>query len=320
MRTRTTAVGAAFATATAVAWGGQFVVGKSALGSVNAFPLSTIRYAVAALLWLVVLAAVEGRRSLRLDGRGRRLFWLGSLGFAGFNLLAYTGLEHARPQSASLIVALAPLLTALVLWRRSRVRPSAPTFILLGVALTGVALVISGGHPSSIVNGSIGWGDGLVLAGVFSFVLYGLGAAELPELSPLRYTALTAALGWLTLATATAVAVGSGLVPLPSGHELWSVTPQIAYLTIPGAFIAVLTWNAAIGLIGPQNAVLFGNLIPVTTFVIEIVRGYRPGAVELGGAALTIAALVANNLLARRAARPAPVEEPTGAEALARVA
>jgi hypothetical protein len=53
-------------------------------------------------------------------------------------------------------------------------------------------------------------------------------------------------------------------------------------------------------MIGPQNAVLFGNLIPVTTFAIEIVRGYRPGVVELGGAALTIAALVANNLVARR--------------------
>ena len=308
MRTRTRAVGSLFATITALAWGGQFVVGKSALGSVNAFPLSTVRYAVAALLWLVVLAAVEGPGALRLEGLGRRLFWLGSLGFAGFNLLAYTGLAHARPQSASLIVALAPLLTALVLWRRTRIRPSTTTFVLLAVALAGVALVISGGHPYTIVNGSIGWGDGLVLAGVFSFVLYGLGAAQFPELSPLRYTALSAALGWVTLAAATGVAIGSGLVSSPSGHQLWSVTPQIAYLTIPGAFIAVLTWNAAIGLIGPQNAVLFGNLIPVTTFAIEIARGYRPGAVELGGAALTIAALIANNLLARRP-RPAAREE-----------
>jgi drug/metabolite transporter (DMT)-like permease len=46
--------------------------------------------------------------------------------------------------------------------------------------------------------------------------------------------------------------------------------------------------------------VLFSNLIPVTTFAIEIVRGYRPNVAELLGAALTIGALVANNLLARR--------------------
>jgi len=310
MRTRSTAIGALFATATAVAWGGQFVVGKSALGSINAFPLTTVRYAVACILWAVVLAVVEGTRSLRLDGRGLRLFWLGSLGFAGFNLLAYTGLAHAKPQSASLIVALAPLLTALVLWRRTRVRPSRTTFVMLGLALTGVALVISGGHPATIFEGAIGWGDVLVLGGVFSFVLYGLGAAEFPELSALRYTTLTASLGWVTVAAATVVALAAGLVPMPSGHALWSTTPQIAYLAVPGALIAVLTWNAAIGLIGPQNAVLFGNLIPITTFAIEIVRGYRPNAIEVGGAALTIGALVANNLLSRRpAAAPALDEE-----------
>jgi drug/metabolite transporter (DMT)-like permease len=301
-----------FATTTAVVWGGQFVVGKSALESVDAAPLSTIRYALAAALWLAVLAVLEGPRSLRLDGRGWRLFWLGSLGFAGFNLLAYTGLAHARPQSASLIVALGPLLTALVLWRRTRIRPSRATFAFLGVALVGVALVVSEGHPATIVEGAIGWGDGLVLAGVFSFVLYSLGAAEFRHLSPLRYTALTAGLGWLTMAAATAVLVGVGLAAWPSAAQLQDVTPQIAYLAIPGAVVAVLTWNAAIGAIGPQNAVLFSNLIPVTTFVIEIVRGYRPNGVEVAGAALTIAALVANNLFARRvqARREERVAEP----------
>ena len=306
---RTTALGVTFATTTGVVWGGQFVVGKSALDHVNAFPLSTIRYAGAAALWIVVLAVVEGRDALRLDGRGLRLFWLGSLGFAGFNLLAYTGLAHSRPQSASLIVALAPLLTALVLWRRSGRRPSNATFAFLALALAGVVLVISGGRPSTIVDGSIGWGDGLVLAGVFSFVLYGLGAARFTDFSPLRYTTLTAALGWLTIAAATVVALAAGLVPAPSGSTLAATTPQIAYLALPGAFLAVLTWNAAIGMIGPQNAVLFGNLIPVTTFAIEIVRGYRPGAVELGGAALTIGALVANNLVARRAGAIATVPD-----------
>lgn len=300
---RAAVLGVIFATTTGVTWGGQFVVGKSALATVNAFPLTTVRYAVAAALWLVVLVAVEGRSALRLDGRGLRLFWLGTLGFAGFNLFAYTGLAHARPQSASLIVALGPLLTALVLWRRTGVRPGKATFGFLALALAGVALVISGGHPTTIVSGSIGWGDGLVLAGVFSFVLYGLGAARFSDFSPLRYTTLTAALGWLSIAAASAVALGAGLVAMPSASQLGDVAPQIAYLALPGAFVAVLTWNAAIGLIGPQNAVLFGNLIPVTTFAIEIVRGYRPDAVELAGAGITVAALVANNLVARRPAR-----------------
>jgi EamA-like transporter family. len=100
-------------------------------------------------------------------------------------------------------------------------------------------------------------------------------------------------------------------VPLPSATDVWAVSPQLLYLAIPGAVIAVLTWNAAIRLIGPQNAVLFGNLIPITTFAIEIVRGYRPVAVEYSGVALTIAALVASNLLARRRASTLPVQKIT---------
>lgn len=302
------ALGATFATITALAWGGQFVVGKSALGKVDAFHLTTIRYALAGLVLIAVLVAVEGRSSLRLEGRGLRLTALGTLGFAGFNLLAYTGLEHAEPQSAALIVALGPLLTALVLWRRTGRRPSRITFAALGVALGGVALVISGGHPSTILAGAIGWGDLLVLGGVLSFVFYTLGASEFPAFSPLRFTALTAVLGWPAIALATVVVTAAGLEPQPSLAAVSDVWAQIAYISLLGAVVAVLTWNSAVGLIGPQNTALFGNLIPITTFAIEIARGYRPNAVELLGATMTVGALVvANMLVRRRAATRAPV-------------
>jgi drug/metabolite transporter (DMT)-like permease len=300
------ALGATFATMTALAWGGQFVVGKSALGAMDAFHLNTIRYAIAAGVLLVVLVAVEGRASLRLEGRGLRLLVLGTIGFAGFNLLAYTGLEHAEPQSAALIVALGPLLTALVLWKRTGTRPAGSALAALAVALAGVALVISGGHPSSIFSGALGWGDALVLGGVLSFVLYTLGASEFATFSPLRFTALTAALGWPAIALATAVVTVAGLEPEPTLAAVTSVWPQIAYITLLGAVVAVVTWNSAVGLIGPQNTALFGNLIPITTFTIEIARGYRPNGVEIVGVAMTIGALAAANLLARRvAAAPA---------------
>jgi len=301
---RKTLIGAALGTTTGLAWGGQFVIGKSAVDRVDAFHLTTVRYALAGLVLLAILAVVEGRGALRLDGRGLRLWWLGTLGFAGFNLLAFTGLQHARAQSAALITALAPLLTALVLWQRTRVRPRRATLAALAVALAGVALVISRGDPASIVRGSIGWGDALVLAGVLSFVLYTLGAAEFRELSPLRYTTLTAGLGWLSIAAATVVASVAGLEPNPSPGDYAGIWWQILYVALIGAVVAVVSWNGSVVALGPQNATLFGNLVPVTTFVIEIARGYRPGALELAGAGLTIAALVANNLLTRRPRQP----------------
>ena len=306
------AVGAAFATITGLAWGGQFVVGKSALSRLDAFHLNAVRYFVASAVLLAVLAAVEGRRSLRLDGRGLRLLSLGTIGFAGFNLLAYTGLAHARPQSAALIIALGPLLTAVVLWLKSRIRPARTTLAALVVALAGVALVISAGHPESIFTGAIGWGDLLVLGGALSFVIYTIGAAEFRSFSPLRFTAITAALGWPAIALGAVVATATGLEPEPSVGAFTAVWPQLAYITLIGAVIAVVTWNGAVSIIGPQNAALFGNLIPVTTFAIEIVRGYRPGTVEILGALITIGALVAANMLTRRRAPRLVVEDDVG--------
>jgi drug/metabolite transporter (DMT)-like permease len=311
-RRGTAATGAFFATVTAVIWGGQFVVGKDALRHVDAFPLTAMRYALAAVLLLSLLLAVEGRGALRLEGRGWRLFGLGSLGFGGFNLLAYTGLAHARPESASLIVALGPLVTAVVLWLRDGIRPALATGVAVVVALVGIALVVSKGDPNALVDGSVGWGDGLVLLGVISFVLYTLGAARHRELSPLRYTALTAGLGWFTIAGASVVGMASGLVQTPTAGDVGAVVPHLLYLAVPGALVAVLTWNAAVVRIGPQNTALIGNLIPVTTFVIEIVRGYRPGGLELAGAVIAVGALAANNLLQRRRA---PARETRGAGA-----
>jgi drug/metabolite transporter (DMT)-like permease len=306
VRTKPTTVGVLCATFTGIVWGGQFVVGKSALARVDSFWLTTVRYAVAAALLLGLLAVAEGGRALWPRGRVRELLVLGTLGFAGFNLLAYTGLEHARPESASLIVALSPLLTALVLWLRNGARPSRLTFVCLVVALAGVSLVISGGHPSTLLHGSLGIGDLLVLGGVLSFVLYTIGAADHRELSPLRYTALTATLGWPAIAAATLVGTAAGWLSTPSGSDWVAVTPQLAYLALPGAVIAVLCWNAAVERLGAQTTSLFGNLIPISTFTIETIRGYRPSLLELVGALITVAALVANNLLAR----PRPADRP----------
>ena len=91
----------------------MFPIAASALQHVDPFPLTAIRYGVAVIVFLGLLDAVEGRRALEHRRPRPELFILGSLGFAGFNLLSYVGLEHTRPQDAALIVASQPLLMAL---------------------------------------------------------------------------------------------------------------------------------------------------------------------------------------------------------------
>jgi drug/metabolite transporter (DMT)-like permease len=207
--------------------------------------------------------------------------------------------RHAGPESASLITSLGPLLMAFIIWRRGGGAPARSTLVALGIAILGVLLVIGKGDPLSVFTGALGWGDLLVLAGVASFLVYTVSARDLPAFSPLRYTALTAAFGWLSIAGVTAVADATGGAHVPSGGDVRAVLPQIAYITLLGAVVAVTTMNIAARLIGPQDTSLYLNVMPVTTFAIEIARGYHAGPAEIGGAALTIAALVGANVVSR---------------------
>jgi drug/metabolite transporter (DMT)-like permease len=288
-----------FALVAVVSWGAMFPIAAHAIPHVEPLHLTALRYGLASLAFVALLWRFEGVRSLLPEGRTLRLWVLGTLGFAGFNLLSYVGLEHTGARNAALIVPTMPLVTALVRWARDGVRPAASTLGATFLALAGVLLVISHGDLATLGAGGVGFGSLLVLAGVFGWVFYTLGAADFPEWSPLRYTTLSAIAGTVSIFAITEVATLAGWVGAPSAADVGAIWPELAFIVVMGAVAAVLAWNSAIRAMGPQNTSLFINLVPVTAFAISIGGGYRPGAAELAGAGLTIAALVGGNLLAR---------------------
>jgi drug/metabolite transporter (DMT)-like permease len=298
--------GAALAATAGLSWGAMFPIAKHGMRHVDALHMTSIRYVLASLGFLALLAAREGRAAVRFDGRGLRLLVLGSLGFAGFNLLSYVGLGMTRPQNAALVVATMPFVALAVLRVRSGLRVTRLKLALMASGFVGVGAVISRGDVGDLVHGGVGGGEALVLAGALCWVLYTLGAADFPGWSPLRFTALSAALGSLTIVAITEVATLAGWEPTPSGHDLAAAAPALAYIVIFGALIAVLSWNSAVQRIGAPTAVLFGNLVPITTFAIAIAGGYAPNGYELGGALVTVASLVAVTTL-NRASAPSPV-------------
>lgn len=296
-------LGMAAAVVTTTAWGGQFVVGKSAFAYLDPVWLTALRYGIASVVFLALLAAVEGRAGFRRDPRLLRVAVLGTVGFAGFNLLAYVGLTTTSAQAASLIVSTMPLITAFVLWARTGARPSRVTWWSSGVALVGVSLVLTDGHLSRLLHGGLGWGDLLILAGAASWVVYTTGAASVPDWSPLRYTAISSAAGSVVILGIALASTAAGWLRLPTAAGIAGAWWQLAYVALVAAVVAVLCWNAATRALGAQDAVLFINLVPVTAFAVEAVRGHVPQPGELLGAALTLGALVTSNALARRAVR-----------------
>lgn len=283
-------------------WGGMFPIADAAMDHVDAAHITLVRYAVASVVFLGLLAAVEGVRSLRYDGRFGRALLYGSLGFAGFNLLSYAGMRHTTPQHASLIVATMPVLTVLARWRMTGERPAPALLRLVGLAFAGVALVVVGEDPGAALHGGVG--DLLVLAGAVCWVRYTLASGTVfAGWSPLRFTALSAAAGSITILAIAAAGDATGVLSPPSAGDLGAVAPGLAYVVVFGAVVGVLGWNAGVRRLGPSNAALFMNLVPVTTFTIEALRGSTPGPVELAGAAVTLAALIGANVFTRVPAR-----------------
>jgi drug/metabolite transporter (DMT)-like permease len=80
---------------------------------------------------------------------------------------------------------------------------------------------------------------------------------------------------------------------------------ELVYLSLVGGVMAVLAWNAGIGILGPANGVLFINLLPITAFAIGVAQGHRFGASEIAGVLMVIGALVINNVATR-----APIAAP----------
>lgn len=293
--------GLAWAGLCVLVWAPMFSVVKRTLPYLDAFALGTVRYAAGIVLLVAILVAVEGRAALRFDGRFGASLLFGLIGITGFNLFVWIGLAFTRPEHASIIMALQTPLTALAVWAFRGQRPATFTLGCVTVALAGVLLVVTQGHPADIFSEGL-LGDLLVFAGALCWVTYTLAAIKFSGWSPLRLTVLTCIPGAAGLVAANVVAVLAGWAVLPTLAAVTSVAWQLLYFSVGTVVLGVLAFNNAARRLGPLNTMLALNLIPVSVFGIEAALGRSFGLAELGGAALVIAALVANNLYLRRVA------------------
>ncbi len=284
---------------TAVTWGGVFAVAKSALTVMDPYYMTLIRYGTAAIIFMMILIVVEGKQAVHLEGRTGILLSLSTLGFAGFNLMAFNGLTHTRPEHGAVIMGLMPMITALMTWVTKGAKPNPFTMSTIVAAFLGVSLVITGGHPVEAFTGGAAKWDLLFLAGAFCWVSYTMGAQLFPTWSPLRYTAITCILGSISIGAITLLLTLNKTLKVPTLGAVISLRWEFFYLTVVGGVLAVLSWNTGIKMMGPVNGVLFINFVPVTAFTIGVLNGDSFALAEVLGAGLVVVALITNNLYMR---------------------
>jgi drug/metabolite transporter (DMT)-like permease len=281
-------------------WGALFSVAKRTLPVLDPFFLGSARYAIGVLLFIAILWIVEGKQALRYGGRFLPAAVYGLIGFCGFNILVWWGIAYTRPEHASIIMTLQSPMTALAVWLTRGLRPAPFTVGCIAVAIGGVLVVVTKGDPGRVFEGGSLFGDLLVFLGALSWVTYTMAGHHFSGWSPLRMTVLTCIPGTIGLVAINAFTIASGYSVLPTFDQVWSVKWQLAYFVVFTVVLGVLGFNNGVKYLGALNAMLMLNLIPIIVFAIEAGLGRSFAALEIGGAALVIGALVANNLYLRR--------------------
>jgi drug/metabolite transporter (DMT)-like permease len=296
--------GIAWMVLTVLVWAPMFPTAKRALPVVDAFALSSIRYLLGGAIFVVLVAAIEGRRALTFGDRIVPAIVLGLIGITGFNSFVWVGLTYARPEHAAIIMAIQTPLTALLVWVLRSQRPANFTLACIAVAIVGVLIVVTRGDPlaaiASLGKGDELFGDILVFCGALCWVTYTMGSGTFPGWTALRFTALTIIPGGLGLLAVNLIALAAGVAVVPTMTAVASIAPQIVYFAAGTVVLGVLAFNSSVKHLGPLNVMLMLNVIPVSVFAIEAALGRDFAPIELGGAAMVIGALVANNLYLRR--------------------
>lgn len=310
-------VGALSCLIAGVSWGAQFPIAGSALAFIDPFYFTVLRYMAVSLILALMLIVSEGIGAFRFEGRAGWVWLYGTMAFTVYNFLVFLGQKMAGPSGAvlaSIMMALMPITSVLVMWVYTRTTPSRATLGCIVMAFLGVSLVITRGDISmlSSTGGNL-IPALLILTGVVAWVIYTIGGSRFPW-SPLRYTTLTCILGTTSALVIVVLATIAGYLTVPSVAVVATIRWEMGYMIAVSGVLAQFSWNAGNRTLTPINGILFINLVPVTTFAIAILSGYSMSAVEVVGAVVTIAALVSNNVNQRKLLRgestvPATVSE-----------
>jgi drug/metabolite transporter (DMT)-like permease len=281
-------------------WGANFSAIKYALRSIPPLAFSASRFALASLLFWIVLRVREGPH--RLPRRTLvSLLVLGVIGNTGYQVAFMAGLARTTATNSSLIMGAMPVMVAGLATALGVERPGRRLWLGMALALLGVGLVIAG-RDARIGPDSLG-GDVLVLVACACWAIFTVGLRHAArEVSPLRVAAITTAAGT------------PGLLLL-AGRELGQVPWRgldagtwfgLLYSGILAIGVAYVLWSYAVQQIGGSRTALYNCLVPVVAGAVAwIILGERPGPGQVLGAGLVVGGVLVSQT-GPAAAAPAP--------------
>lgn len=241
-------------------WGVNVSVVKALTTSFETLPLSALRMGVACC---ALSAIVLWRRGGVPRLTARQLAVMAGCAFLmvyGNQILFAQGLLRSTATNGALIMALSPLVSALMaaLVFGERFTPRRMVGVALGFA--GVAAVVLS-HPGAGLS-SAGIGDLMLALSVVSFAVGGVGVQRLArQIDPLSISWVIYLIGTLMLVVHTVLGPSRlGTAQLFPGAWPWAL---VLFSGIAATAAGNLIWNRAISVIGVARTAVFLYWVPV---------------------------------------------------------
>lgn len=264
-------------------WGVNFAVAKHALGQFDPLAFNAIRFCIASLVVAAVLVA-QGELAWPARADVPRVVALGVLGNVLYQGSFVYGLSFTPAGTASLILAVSPVMTALLSALAGHEHPGWRTWGGGAVAIAGVGLITGTGVSLGTRREVIG--DLILICAAAAWSAYTVAARPMVrKYGSVRTTAWTLWVGAVGLVLAGSPA----LARQDWGRVTASGWGALAFSAVFAIGLAYLIWYRGVERIGNTRTAIFSNLTPVVAMVAAAVLLHeQPSHWALLGAALTL--------------------------------
>lgn len=251
---------------TCVICGIQPMFAKFVVREMSPIPMVSIRYTIVALT-LFAMLAWRGEKLLPPRRTWPALFTMGILGVCINNVTQFTGLQYSTVTNFTIIATLTPIVTALLSFVLIHERLHRLQWLGICSSLCGALYLLSNGSLAAILTLSFNIGDVLFFTSQVAWALYSIIVVRIiDDVSPFAIVAWSGLLGSLTTAAGAAYfghfELPSLLSPLALGSYL--------FVIFAGGLIAMIFWNKGTGIVGPSQAAVFMNIMPLVGIVCGV--------------------------------------------------
>lgn len=271
---------------TITVWGATFVATKTLLQDYDALQIMLMRFFIAWIVMLCLTGGIKKPESLRGE---LGVFFLSLFGVTLYYYFENTSLSYTLASNTSIILASAPIFTAILLHIFSKdEKMKRQTVVGFVIAITGVALVVFNGTYVLKLNPL---GDALAVLAALCWGIYSLLLKKYVRLYDNR--TLTRKISFYALVVTAPLAIkGRGLPslqPLTKGGMLFS----ILFLGVLGSALCYVAWNVAIkriGVVNTNNYIYLNPFVTMVTAAIVLKEPITPAGVF--GALLIVGGIV----------------------------